>query len=92
MVLEVAWPPEDALAGKATGSRFYVRDPGSVVPSELLAAPYDGGAALDFRSVYTGLHTTTFQLWVGEDEEFYIYVVSGSRVEAWPRIDARPDC
>ncbi len=92
MVLELAWPPEDALAGKSTETRFYIRDPQYVVPPELLSAPYDGGSALDFRSVYTGLHTTTFQLWVGEDEDIYIYVVAGSRVEAWPRVQSRPAC
>lgn len=91
-ILEIGWPPEDAIAGTATEIRFYVRDPESVVPPVLLEAPYDGGSSLDRTTGYTGLHTTTFQMWTGSDQDIYVYMVSGPTVEAWPRTLARPGC
>lgn len=91
-ILELGWPPEKAAAGTATEFRFYVRDPRSVVPTVLLEAPYDGGSTLDRGVGYTGIHTSTFQIWTGDDDDIYVYAVSGSSVEAWPRTLTRPSC
>jgi len=91
-ILEIGWPPEDAVAGTATETRFYVRDPDGVLPPTILEAPYDGGSSLDRTTGYTGLHTSTFQLWTGGDDDIYVYAVAGPTVEAWPRTLSRPRC
>ena len=32
------------------------------------------------------LRGSVFTIWLGEDADLYIYLVNGSRVEAWPQV------
>ncbi len=90
--LRVAWPPGDAVGGDTSQLRLYVRDPDAVLPAARLEAPYGLYASLPRGAAYTGLHTDDFQLWTADDSDIYVYVVYGSRVEAWPRTDPDLSC
>ena len=82
--LEVLWPL-DPVPGVDPVMRLYVRDPRNVMPTTRLLAPYDAASALPRGARFTGYRTATFQLWAAADEEIYLYLVEGSRVEALPR-------
>ena len=90
--LRVSWPPGTTIAGEVPERRLYVRDPDAVLPASRLDAPYGLFASLPRGAAYTGLHTDDFQLWIADDSDIYVYVVYGSRVEAWPRTDPELDC
>lgn len=82
--LDVMWPLA-GVPGVEPGMRRYVRDPERVMPSRQLLAPYDVASSLPREALFTGLVSGTFQLWVGADDDIYLYLVDGSRVEALPR-------
>lgn len=82
--LDVIWPLEP-VPGVEAEMRRYVRDPESVMPTTQLLAPYDRASSLPREARFTGYETDTYQLWVGADDDIYVYLVYGSRVEALPR-------
>lgn len=82
--LDVQWPI-DRVPGVEPQMRRYVRDPGAVLPARHLMAPYDKSSSLSGDARFAGLTSGPFQLWIGADHEFYLYLVDGSRVEALPR-------
>ncbi|MEX2278599.1 MAG: hypothetical protein WEA76_00780 [Acidimicrobiia bacterium] len=82
--LDVMWPL-DPIPGVEAEMRRYVRDPDSVMPTTELLAPYDRASSLPREARFTGYETDVFQLWVGADDDIYVYLVSGTRVEALPR-------
>ncbi len=82
--LDVMWPLAGA-PGVEPEMRRYVRDPRRVMPTRQLLAPYDGASSLPREALFTGLVSGPFQLWVGADDDIYLYLVAGSRVEALPR-------
>lgn len=90
--LDVMWP----LAGVPGGEpemRRYVRDPESVMPTAQLLAPFDRASSLPREARFTGYESPPFQLWVGADNDIYLYLVNGSRVEALPRaVDETVPC
>jgi hypothetical protein len=82
--LDVTWPLEP-VPGVEAEMRRYVRDPDSVLPTTQLLAPYDRASALPREAKFTGYESDSFQLWVGADDDIYVYLVYGTRVEALPR-------
>lgn len=90
--LDVTWPL-DPIPGVEAEMRRYVRDPESVLPTTQLMAPYDRASSLSRDTRFTGYETDAFQLWVGADDDIYVYLVYGTRVEALPRAaDERVPC
>jgi len=83
-ILAIEYPLGDLQPGE---TRTYVRDPDGVIPSVELLAPYDGRSALEGDARFTGYETGPYTIWIGEDSDQYIYLVDGSRVEAWPAVD-----
>lgn len=90
--LFVRWPLPGLETDARPERRQYVRDPGGVFAGAGLEAPYDGGATLSEGAGYTGFHSGDVQLWVGPDVERYLYLVRGSTVEAWPRVQPEVAC
>lgn len=82
--LEVTWPLAP-VPGVQAERRRYVRDPQSQMPTSRLLAPYDRASSLPRGALFTGYESAAGQLWAGPDEETYLYLVYGSRVEALPR-------
>lgn len=82
--LDVMWPL-DPVPGVEAEMRRYVRDPDSVLPTTQLLAPYDRAGSLPREARFTGYATESFQLWVGADDDIYVYLVYGTRTEALPR-------
>lgn len=82
--LDVMWPL-DRVPGVEPEMRRYVRDPERVMPSTQLLAPYDVASSLPREALFTGMVSGPFQLWVAADDDIYLYLVNGSRVEALPR-------
>ncbi len=82
--LDVMWPLA-GVPGVEPEMRRYVRDPGQVMSSRQLLAPYDSASSLPREALFTGLASGPFQLWVAADVDIYLYLVDGSRVEALPR-------
>ncbi len=82
-VIEIGFPLGNLDQGE---TRTYVRDPDSVIPPVQLEAPYDGRSSLSGDARFTGYETGPYTIWIGEDSDQYIYLVEGSRVEAWPRV------
>ena len=82
--LDVVWPL-DEVPGVEEEMRRYVRDPENVMPTTRLLAPYDVASSLPRSAKFTGYSTSDVQLWVGEDDDIYVYLVAGTRVEALPR-------
>jgi hypothetical protein len=83
-LLDVQWPLIPT-PGVEDEQRVYVRDPGSVMPTTQLLAPYDSASALPRGARFTGYTSGPFQLWAAADEAIYLYLVYGTRVEALPR-------
>lgn len=82
--LDVLWPLDD-IPGIEKQMRRYVRDPENVMPTTRLLAPYDVASSLPRSARFTGYSTAELQLWVGADDDIYVYLVAGTRVEALPR-------
>ena len=82
--LDLMWPLDD-VPGVSPEMRRYVRDPESVMPTSQLLAPYDRASALPRGALFSGFATPEYQLWIGPDDDIYLYLVYGSRVEALPR-------
>lgn len=82
--LDVMWPLEE-VPGVEPEFRRYVRDPEAVMPPTQLLAPYDAASSLPREARFTGLRAEPFGLWAGADDEIYLYLVHGTRVEALPR-------
>ncbi|MDX1448323.1 MAG: hypothetical protein R3246_04595 [Acidimicrobiia bacterium] len=82
--LDVRWPLDD-VPGVEPEFRRYVRDPEGVMPPRQLLAPYDQASSLPREARFTGLETEEFGLWAGADDDVYLYIVYGTRVEALPR-------
>jgi hypothetical protein len=82
-VIEIEFPLGNLDQGE---TRTYVRDPDAVIPPVELEAPYDGRSSLSSDIRFTGYETGPYTIWIGEDSDQYIYLVDGSRVEAWPRV------
>lgn len=82
--LDVRWPLDD-VPGVDPEFRRYVRDPHAVMPPTELLAPYDAASSLPREARFSGLRAEPFGLWAGADDEFYLYLVHGTRVEALPR-------
>ncbi len=87
-LIEIEYPLGDLAPGEV---RTYVRDPDSVIPPQLLEAPYDYRSSLSSETRFTGYETDRFTIWLGADSDQYIYLVDGPRVEAWPRVEGL-DC
>ena len=87
-ILEIEHPLGDLQPGE---TRTYIRDPDGVIPPIELLAPYDGRSALSRDARFTGYETGPYTIWIGEDSDQYVYLVDGTRVEAWPRI-IDPEC
>lgn len=82
--LDVQWPLED-VPGVDPEFRRYVRDPEAVMPPTQLLAPFDAASSLPREARFTGFRAEPFGLWAGADDEIYLYLVHGTRVEALPR-------
>ncbi len=82
-VIEIRHPLGDLEPGE---TRVYVRDPDEVIPPVELEAPYDGRSSLDRDARFSGFEVGPYTIWLGGDSDQYVYLVDGSRVEAWPRI------
>lgn len=82
--LDVRWPLED-VPGVEPEFRRYVRDPDAVMPPTQLLAPYDAASSLPREARFLGFTAEPFGLWAGADDEIYLYLVYGTRVEALPR-------
>lgn len=89
--LDVTWPLNPA-ANEETMVRRYIRDPKLVFPPTALAAPYDAASSLPTDADYTGFTGGPFKLWAGADDELYLYLTDGPRVEALPRLLEEFDC
>ena len=84
-VLEILWPLNPG-ANEEQRLRRYVRDPDLVISPRELAAPYDAASSLPQDARFTGYSGGPFQLWIGPDDDIYVYISDGPRVEALPRI------
>ena len=82
-IIEVDYPLGNLQRGE---SRMYVRDPDAVIPPVELEAPYDGRSSLSNDARFTGYEVGPYTIWLGEDSDQYIYLVDGTRVEAWPGV------
>lgn len=82
--LDVQWPLDD-VPGVEQEFRRYVRDPEAVMPPTHLLAPFDAASSLPREARFTGFRAEPFGLWEGADDEIYLYLVHGTRVEALPR-------
>lgn len=90
--LDVRWPTQD-VPGVEVEQRRYVRDPENVMPTVHLLAPYDSASSLPREATFTGFSSEQFQLWVGADDDIYVYLVQGTRIEALPRaVDETVPC
>ena len=72
--------------------RRYARDPDRSLPTIDLLAPYDSRGALNRDSRFTGFETDSFMLFLGQDQDIYVYLVDGPRVEALPRVESTLIC
>lgn len=90
--LEMSWPLPGLETDDPPEPRQYVRDPEGELDTTRLLAPYDAGSSLSRDAAFSGYRTDELQLWVGADVEIYVYLVSGPRVEAWPRAETFFDC
>jgi len=81
--LDVMWPLSPG-ATEETETRRYVRDPELVFPPTALIAPYDAASSLSPDAKFTGYSGGPYQLWAGSDDDLYLYLTDGPRVEALP--------
>ena len=89
--LDVTWPFNPG-ANEETEMRRYVRDPELVFPPTALVAPYDAASSLSSDARFTGYSGGPFQLWAGSDDELYLYLTDGPRVEALPLLVGDDGC
>ncbi|KUO09035.1 hypothetical protein [Streptomyces sp. DSM 15324] len=69
--------------GRGEGYRQYVRDPGGVLESGLLTAPYDADVRMPADARGTGYRYGHWRLWLTKDRKT-AYVRTPDGVEAWP--------
>ncbi len=81
--------PVGARYSDDRNSATYVRDPGDVFGDASTAAGFDPDAALPARAVDTGFREGGTALWVDENDESVIYLVTATSIERWPR-DPQP--
>ncbi|MFI0901568.1 hypothetical protein [Streptomyces sp. NPDC020983] len=80
------------LGGESGGAgREYARDPHGVLPPGMLAAPYDGDAAMPAGARDTGYHRQGEELWTTSDTS-RVYVRTAHGVEAWPAVTPGQGC
>lgn len=90
--MHIGWPI-GTVAGHASDTRQYVRDPNGALQPIKLKSTFDSHAALPDDAVFSGYGTGKAELWTSPaDVDSAVYLVFRDRVERWPRLDPMIAC